>query len=321
MRTIFVCACIVAAGGYFGSKWLLHHKVENGVDTAIVAMSPIVTIEYDGVSSTMSGELTIDGIRARIAGFEDDIRIGRLGIDTPSYFALLDLSDASQNVRRPDEMIPKSFGIIAEGVEMRVDADFMHRRHEANIAELNATDANTPAAQCAGKYGFSPQALLGLGYTTHVSSASLHFRRGDGTYSIDIAADVDDMGSMSGEVVLDGDMASELSKGSRFRPRLKSMRFEIEDKSLNERTRKYCASLGLSEEQILEAQLNSLQFFGEQLGIVFDEYVLSPYTEYLNGKSTLIVVANPSEPISLTQIGLYKPSDVPALLELSAEAY
>jgi len=57
------------------------------------------------------------------------------------------------------------------------------------------------------------------------------------------------------------------------------------------------------------------------MGIEFDEYVVDPYTEFLGGKSRLVITAKPNEPVSISQIGLYKPSDVPALLDLSAEAF
>ncbi len=57
------------------------------------------------------------------------------------------------------------------------------------------------------------------------------------------------------------------------------------------------------------------------MGIEFDEYVIEPYTEFVSGKSRFVITANPVEPISLSQIGLYKASDVPALLDLSAEAF
>ena len=50
------------------------------------------------------------------------------------------------------------------------------------------------------------------------------------------------------------------------------------------------------------------------------DYVLGPYKEFLAGKSTFVLTAKPAEPINLSQIDLYKPADVPALLNLSGEA-
>lgn len=319
MKTLIIWAIILGTVGYGGSKLLLHHKVESGVDMAVIAMSPFVNVEYDGVSSTMSGELTIDGIRAQITGFSDEIVIDRLGIDTPSYFSLLGLADIAENFRKPDDVIPKYFGFIAEGVRVRVNADYFKKLHGEMQKELQVTDLNEPSAECTGKYGFSPDVLSRLGYSEQVVSVSAHFRRGISNYSVEIASSVEKMWDVNAELTLAGDMVTELAKGPRYRPRLGAMRVEYTDKSLNERVERYCGQLGLSDEEIITAQLDKLKFFGEQNGIEFDEYVIDPYTEFLAGKSTLIVTARPSEPISISQISLYHPKDVPALLDLSAE--
>lgn len=321
MKNLIIFAVIVGTVGYLGSKLLLHHKVESGIDKAVLMMSPLVNVEYDGVSSTLSGELTIDGIRARIVGFDDDIYVEHLGIDTPSYFTLLGLSDIAENIQTPDDVIPKYFGIIAEGIHLQVDSDYMRDLYALRLQEVDASDMGEPAAECAGKYGFSPDALTGLGYSEQVASISAHFRRGNGNYSLDIATAVEDMWGVEAKLTMAGDLATEMAKGARYRPRMSSMRVEYEDQSLNKRVKKYCGRLGLSDEETLKAQLETLLFFGKENGIEFDEYVIEPYTEFLNGKSTLVVTAKPSEPVSISQIGLYKPSDVPALLDLSAEAF
>lgn len=129
MRNLIIGAVLVAAVGYGGSKLLLHNKVEKGVDQAVVGVSPFVNVKYDGVSSTMSGELTIDAVEARITNFNDPVTIDRLGIDTPSYFSLLRLADIAENMRNPDDVIPEYFGFIAEGIRMRVDADYFKTMH------------------------------------------------------------------------------------------------------------------------------------------------------------------------------------------------
>lgn len=321
MKNLVFWAVLLSASGYVGSKLLLHHKVESGVDNAFLMVSPFVNIEYDGVSSTMTGELTIDGIRATVVGFNDPIIIERLGIDTPSYFSLLRLADIAENKASPDEIMPDYFGIIAEGVRLKVNADYMRKIHSARVAALDVDDADEPANRCSGKYGYSPDDLAALGYSEQVASASVHFRRGKGNYSVTLVSNVDDMWDMDLNVTLDGDMVTEMSKGSRYRPKLRDLRVELHDDSLNKRVQKYCTTLGLDSEQILAAQLDALQYFGGENGIMFDEYVIEPYKEFLSGKEHFVITAKPSEPVSLSQISLYKPSDVPALLDLSATAH
>jgi hypothetical protein len=115
-------------------------------------------------------------------------------------------------------------------------------------------------------------------------------------------------------------MMTEMAKGAKYQPRLRSMRVEVTDRSLNQRVTSYCEQRGLSAAETLHAQIESFKYVGESNGIEFDEYVLDPYKEFVLGKSTLVVTAQPSEPIAFSQIDLYKPSDVPALLNLAAIA-
>jgi hypothetical protein len=320
MKNLIVWAIILGVVGYGGSKFLLHHKVGRGVDQAVMAVSPFVNIEYDGVSSTMTGELTIDGINAQVTGFNEPIFIARLGIDTPSYFSLLRLADISENIQSPDDVIPEYFGFIVEGVRMRVNADYFRKAYSASVNDISADALQEDAARCTGKYGFSPDTLTNLGFTDQVVSVAAHFRRGEGDYVVEMTSDVEDLWSLDASITLAGDMVSEFAKGPRYRPRMKNMRVVFEDDSLNARVEKYCGRLGMSAEETRAAQLEKLRYMGEVYGIEFDEYVIDPYIEFLAGKSTLVVTAKPTEPVSLSQITLYKPSDVPALLDLSAEA-
>lgn len=320
MKNLIIWAVILGIVGYGGSKFLLHYKVGQGVDMAVMAVSPFVNIEYEGVSSTMSGELTIDGIKAQINGFTEPLYIERLGIDTPSYFSLLKLADISENFQTPDEVIPEYFGFIVQGVRMRVNADYFKKAYAASVDHISAEARQENAARCTGKYGFSPDTLTNLGFSDQVVSVAAHLRRGEGDYTVEMTSNVEDMWAIDATFSLAGDMVSALAAGPRYRPRMKNMRVVYEDNSLNSRVEKYCARLGLSAEETKTAQLEKLRYVGDVYGIEFDEYVIDPFMEFLAGKSTLVVTAKPSEPISLSQISLYKPSDVPALLDLSAEA-
>ena len=60
-------------------------KVADGVDSVVMGMTPYAEIEYGGISSTLTGELTINDVRILVKGYRDDIVIGRLDINTPSF--------------------------------------------------------------------------------------------------------------------------------------------------------------------------------------------------------------------------------------------
>lgn len=317
MRNFLIWIVIVATGAFFGSKWYLHNEVSQGMDTAVQMMSPYANVEYEGVASTLTGELTIEGVRIRIDGFNDDLYIDRMGIDTPSFLSLLELGDVA---RMRSDGLPEYFGFMIEGLRVPAGADYYRKLYAFALEARGVTDADEAAAECTGKYGFSPTALAGLGYTEQVISSSITFNNQRGKYSVDLTMTMEDMWDMDASLKLAGDMLSEVSKGRAYRPRLSSLKVEITDRSLNERVNEYCSRRGLSEKEILQAQLDSFKFVGEENGIEFDEYLLEPYMEYIGGKSTLVVTARPNKPIAISQIDLYKPSDVPALLNLEATA-
>jgi hypothetical protein len=216
--------------------------------------------------------------------------------------------------------IPEYFGFIVEGVALPVNADYYEELYEFSMEAQGYEESDDPAAICTGRYGFSPDVLADLGYREQVFSISMTARNDDGQYSFEVDSSIDDMWDAEGTVVLSGNMMSELSLGTAYRPKLRELQIEYTDRSLKSRVEKHCASLGLSDEEIYRAQMASFQFLGESNGIIFDEYMLEPYKEFLNGKSTFLITARPNEPIAMSQIDLYNPADVPALLNLEAQA-
>lgn len=319
MRNLIIGVIIIAAGAFLFTSWKIQRDVAEGVDMAVMAMSPFAIVQYDGVSATLTGELTINGVRARVKGFDDEILIDKIGIDTPSFLSLMKFRDMPKLIASGKDILPKYFGVMVEGWRMPVDADYGYRLHAERLEKLNVSDADSPANECTGKYGLSPEALVAMGYKDYNLSVSAHFRQRDGDYTVQIRQDGADMYKIDAELVLVGDMLTEVAKGSRYRPKMREMRFEFTDDSMGDRMIAYCERRGLTREEIDLAMIDSFEFMGQQYGVEFDEYVLDPYIEFLAGGETFIVSAKPNEPVTLSQISLYNPKDVPALLQLSAE--
>lgn len=313
MKKLLLFLLLFGGVVYGATKFYLHSEVEDAMDTAVMLMSPYAKVSYDGVESTVTGELTIEGIRVNIQGFEDELRIDRIGIDTPSFLSLLDLGDFRELQRNG---MPRSLAFLVHGVHVPVNADYFEELYRATLAMRGATDADNVAAECTGRYGFSPTVLGSLGYAEQVFSVTLTARNDKSRYSIEIATSSTEMWDISARMDLAGDMTTEMMKGPAYRPRLRAMQLEYTDRSLNGRVQKYCAARGLSEAEVLQAQMDTFNYLGESNGVVFDEYMTKPYREFLDGKSTFVVTAKPNEPIALSQIDLYKPEDVPALLNL-----
>jgi hypothetical protein len=149
---------------------------------------------------------------------------------------------------------------------------------------------------------------------------AMTLRDEDTRYSIDMDVSMDDMWDIDASVNLEGNMIAEMSRGMAYQPRLRSLHLEYTDRSLNSRVSRYCEERGLSAADVLRAQIDSFKQVGEMYGIEFDQYIIDPYKELLLGKSALVVTAQPTNPVAFSQIDLYAPSDVPALLNLAAVA-
>lgn len=320
MRNLIIASIVLAVGAFLFISWTIKRDVAESVDMAVMMMAPYAVVQYEGVSATLTGELTVDGVRARVKGFDDEFYIDRIGIDTPSFLTLMKLGDMDNLGKPAEDILPRYFGMMIEGFRMPVDADIGRKLYAARLEELGVEGEVPAAARCTGKYGFSPASLAAMGYDDYELSLSARFRQRDSGYAIEIDTSSEDMWQADAELVLVGNMLTEFAKGSRYRPRMSELRIEYTDRSMNERMARHCKQLGLSDDEIRAAMLDSFKFMGKDNGIEFDEYVLDPFNEFLAGGKTLVVTAKPHEPVTLSQISLYKPEDVPALLQLSAEA-
>ena len=116
MRKLVIWAIVMCAGNYLAAKWFLHYEVSSGIDDAIIMMSPFADIRYEGVSSTMTGDLSVDGITARIGDFKDEIYIEKMSIITPSFLHLINLADIGYEFGADSLDFPDSLGFSLIGI-------------------------------------------------------------------------------------------------------------------------------------------------------------------------------------------------------------
>ena len=320
MRNLLILAALLGTVGYFGSKFYLHDKVSRNLDLVLSASRPVVDVEYEGVSSTLTGDLSIEGITATLAGFADPVHIDSVKLVTPGYFHLLDLASIGSGSGGNTE-IPDALGVAIEGLRVAADADFMRAVEDARRAQFGVQDVTDAAATCVGKHGFSAETLRQLGYSQFVIDAAIGYRRENGQLRVDLSTDIADMYDMSMVLTFDGMPTPQSLLMGAFQPRLVNGRMEYVDRSLEERVMKLCTEVEkLTNDSVIAARVDAFQAVAGTNGIEFDEYVIGPYVEFLHGKDRFVITAQPIEPVNLLQLGMYKPSDVPALLNLTAEA-
>ena len=317
---IFILTGIVLLVGlaYGGTKFYLHHQVGKSVDAALAMIQPHANIEYSGISSTLGGELTVDGLRIRMHEFNDEIHIGQAGIKTANFIELMKMSDPGRLLRQGPAERPKYIGVIAREIRFPVMADFHRAQYRKTIETLSPADIRQGGVQCVGKYGHSPKALTELGYEEMVMSTTVGLRQDDDSFTAEFDMDIANMMRIEAAIEMKGNLPEVAM--AQYPPILHDLQIKVTDQSLHQRIERYCTELGLTPAQIERAHLAALQFLGSRFGIEFDEYIVNPYREFIGGKRELIVTAKPRRPIMLTSIGQYAASDVPALLNLEGKA-
>lgn len=319
MKKLIVWGAILGSALYFGTKFYLHYRVSSNLDNALLMLSPFAQVSYSGVSSTMGGTLSVDDLVVQVNGYRDPVRADKLSLVTPGFWHLLALSDIGPQSLSKE--MPESLGFAIVGFQSDVDSDLMRTLYRLGKTEKSGGEPVTAAETCTGRFGFSPDDLEDLGYTSLEADLHFGYRKDGADIVVDARSSIVDMYEMNLEMTLDGAMSPQAVAMGTYRPKLIDARLEYVDQSLDRRTTKLCERAGLSAEEVLAAKLEAFLSIGEDQGIVFDEQIVKPYREFLGGKSTFVLEAQPHEPVTMSQIGLYKPSDVPALLNLTASTY
>lgn len=318
MKKLIVWGVFLFGGAYLGAKFYLHYRVSNDIDNMLVMMSPFAKVTYSGVSSTMGGTLSIDDLEVQVNGYRDPVRADKLSLVTPGFWHLLDLGNVRTNL--VSDGMPDSLGFEILGFRSATDSDLIKMLYKKGQEQAGKkTEERDAAAECTGQYGYTPDILLDLGYKELVADMRMGYRKDGNNMIVDMSTSVVDMYDMRFEFALEGAMSPMAMASGTYRPKLIDGRLEYEDQSLDARTDKLCGRAGLSQEEILEAKLAAFNAFGKENGVVFDEQIVEPYKTFLADKGTFVMTAHPNEPINISQIGLYKDSDIPALLNLTAD--
>lgn len=312
MRNLVVAAVVLGVGGYFGAKFYVQYKTANDLDAMLAQVRPFVDIEYDEVVATMDGELRVEDVTVRMPQFDDSFTIGSVGLQTPGFLFLLGFDR-----RKLD--IPERLGVAFREVRLSADADFLHAVEDLQAARVVPVVDRTEADKCASSAGFTPGMLRRLGYNQIVADMSVSYRREGSRLVMSLGTNVENMYDIDVEFTLEGIQdPTAMVRGAK--PLFVGGRVDYVDRSLNSRIMKYCAEQQVTPEDVLAVQLREVHELARQSGMELDAMIVEPYTDFLLGKQRFTLIAQPPKPVDLTRLSLYKPSDVPNLLNLTAEA-
>jgi hypothetical protein len=312
MRMLIFVAILIA-GGLFGSKLYVEHKAASNLDAVIAQLRPYVDLTYGKVTTSLTGELEIERIRGKFADFEDPFTIESVTLITPGFGFLLGFD---KRVRDFD--VPESFGVEIAGFRTSIGADFMEPLDDLRRAGLAGVEPSA-AERCIGTYGFSPEDFRDLGYDELAMDVRMAYSRDGNRVKLAVASHNEDMYDVDLALTFGGiSDPTELARGAA--PVLIEARVDYVDRSMNGRIMKRCTEQhGVTADEVLAAQTLELQTLARNSGMELDPAILDPYAAFLQGRQRFTITSKPLEPVDLRHIKLYKPSDVPNLLNLMAE--
>jgi hypothetical protein len=311
MRNLLIAAVIIGVGGYFGAKFYVQHKTAEDLDALLAQARPFLDIEYEHVVATVRGELRAENVTIRLPQFDDELTAESIGVVTPGFLFLLGFD-------RSQLEFPERLGVAIEGLRVSTDADFMRTLDELRDVQIAAIEL-TPADQCASTYGLTPAAMKRFGYHEVVVDLNATFRRAESHLVLEFGADVEDMYAFDVELTFDG-LADPTALARGVKPLLVGGRLDYVDQSLNGRIVEHCAEQQVTHDDVLAAQLREVRELALRSGVELDAMLIEPYADFLLGKQRFTLTSAPPKPVDLSRVSLYKPSDVPNLLNLTAEA-
>jgi hypothetical protein len=311
---LLIFAVVVIAGGYFGSKLYVQWKVANDLDAVLEQIRPFADVTYSGVTASMKGELSVDDVTVRFASFADPLRVDAVTLETPGFLYLLGFD-------RREFSMPERFGVALTGLRASLSADYLQTLYELGAEAQAQPAAGVLPAVCTSASGGSPAALRTLGYHDLVMDLRMAFRHDADRLDIELSSHAEEMYDLDLSMKLAG-MSDPTALVRGTRPVLVEARMDYVDRSLNDRVLNHCRDAhALEPELVAAAQIEELKTLARGAGMELDGLILDPYSDFLLGKDRFTVTAKPIRPVDLTQLTLYKPSDVPNLLNLMAEVH
>ena len=312
----FVLALLVITGlAYGGIKAYMYYSFKNEMDQLARQFSLFGQLEYGGLSTSLTGSLRVHDISLRVHGMDDELRIKTLGYHTPNLWYLLQDSKQFDRGR-----IPQRLSLSIEGLTVDLFGEFTDRLEEMNSELHFQLQGINPL--CGGRLFFGPRELRDMGYEEITGDMQIGYRFDAQNQQIivDISSSTRDMATVSMQGIIDGvsDTAfmSFIQPGAQ--PRLSRITVNYTDQSYTRRQVEYCAGLSkLQPNEYIEAEANQKPaYYGFLWGVVPGPGLRQAYRAFLTNPGQINLSLELPESVNPETLHLFKPEDIPGLLNL-----
>lgn len=310
VRNMVIALVVLLGLGYLGLKGYIHYQVKSSLDQAIAAAAPMAEIRYDGISSSLRGSVTIQGLTVR--SFGDDVRLGEVRFGTPNVLVLLSTLSELQRGEAPEFV-----ELELVDLEMDLSGPLMNFVQAAVQRQAPRLPTTYP---CAGQVVFGPADWRAMGYQRLSSDLRLRLDIDKAGHSVRVQSrwDTQDMGALRVAFEVAGVSASVAQLKESRQAILRWLELDYKDRSYYKRWVKYCAKRDKVDPGSFIAKLVSADatYYMYSWGVVPGDDLRRAYREFLRAPQSVSAVARPRTPLELALVEHYTPDDLVALLDL-----
>jgi len=311
MKKVLLLIVLVAAivGGL---KGFVYYKVTSQLDDAIAAVSPFVRISYEGVSSSLDGEVTVQGVKVNGYGNNLAVDIDEVAVTFPNLKTLLFIGDAVKKQRLPERM-----GLRLNHV--RMDLQSLRPYMTMLLSQNQQPFQDYSLLGCGALEETDPlNVLQQLGYSELDNSMTVGYSWDRASKRMTIDSDFRWHEMTSSAVTIELDQIAALSAAAMMsQPELKRISINIEDEGYNARLVSHCAAdQKVSNDEFITLHMALMKTALSEQGISLNERVFDAYRYYLEAEGALMLQMRPSNMQQLANLDMFKPSDIPGLLGL-----
>ena len=300
---------------YGGIKAYMYYSLKSEMDQLTRQFSLFGQLQYGGLSTSLAGSLGVHDVTLQVHGMEDELRIKTIRYQTPNLWYLLQDSQQFDKGR-----IPQRISLSLEGVTVDLFGEFTDRLEEM-INELHFQLQGVNPL-CGGRLFFGPLELRDMGYEEITSDMHIGYRfdAQNAQIIVDISSSTRDMAAVSMQGIIDGvsDTAFMSFIQPDVQPRLSRVTVNYTDQSYTRRQVEYCAGLSkLQPNEYIEAEANQQPvYYGYVWGIVPGPGLRQAYRAFLSNPGQIDLSLELPESVTPETVDLFKPEDIPGLLNL-----
>jgi hypothetical protein len=315
LKLFFLGLLVIVGLAYAGIKAYLYYSLKSEMDQLARQFSLFGQLEYGSLSSSISGSLSVHDLKLRVHDMDDEARIKTIRYQTPNLWYLLQDRKQVEKGR-----IPERLNLDIEDLSLNLFGEFTDRLEEA-ISQLNL-QLHGINPLCGGRVYFGPSELRDMGYEEVTANIHIGYRfdAPNARLILDIASDTRDMAAVSVQGVISGiddtSFISLIQPGNQ--PHLERVTVKYIDKSYTRRQVEYCAELSkLERNEYIEAEANQKPvYYGYLWGIVPGAGLRQAYRVFLSDPGQIDLSFELPEDVTPETLALFKPEDIPGLLNL-----